>query len=57
MLAIHSTAEERSKQKYYCSFCDVVFLSKLYLDKHNSGKIHNNVVKALDELNKLNITN
>ena len=55
MLAIHATPEERSKQKYYCDVCDVVFISKLFYDKHCSGKIHNNVVKALDALNNLKV--
>jgi len=40
MLTQHSTKEERSKHKYYCSTCDYVFFSKLYLDKHINGKHH-----------------
>lgn len=46
-LKIHATEEERAKMKYYCKECDLVFFSKLYLDKHINGKIHKNLVKAL----------
>jgi len=51
MLSAHSTKEERAKEKYYCETCDYVFISKLYFDKHNSGKIHLSKIKLL-ELNK-----
>jgi len=46
-LKIHASVEERAKMKYYCKECDVVFFSKLYLDKHTDGKIHKNLIKAL----------
>ena len=49
-LKIHASVEERKKCKYYCSQCDLVFFSKLYLDKHSSGKIHTNLVKALNSI-------
>ena len=51
ILKIHETREVRSKCKYYCESCDYVFLSKLYLDKHINGKIHKNLVKALESDN------
>ena len=41
----HSTKEERSKHKYYCNYCDVVFFMEKNYTKHNSGKIHDNMVK------------
>ena len=44
VIANHSTKEERSKQKYYCSYCDGVFFSPLYLDNHNKSIVHNNNV-------------
>ena len=47
MLAIHSTKEERMKEKYYCGVCDYVFISKLYMDKHLQGKFHNSKVEAM----------
>jgi hypothetical protein len=50
VLKIHASKEERSKSKYYCDTCDLVFFSKLYLDKHNDGKIHKNLVKALNSI-------
>ena len=46
ILRIHASQEERSKQKYYCIDCDLIFFSKLYLDKHTDGKIHQNLIKA-----------
>lgn len=52
-LTQHSTKEERSKQKYYCKDCDIVFFSPLYMNKHMKGKRHANYVKAVEELNKL----
>jgi hypothetical protein len=54
-LKIHATPEDRSKQKYYCPICDVVFFCKTYQDKHNSGKIHQNKIKVLETLNNINI--
>jgi hypothetical protein len=44
VIANHSSKEERSKQKYYCSYCDSVFFSPLYLDNHNKSIVHNNNV-------------
>jgi hypothetical protein len=38
--------EERVKDKE----CDLFFFSKLYLDKHNNGKIHKNLIKALETI-------
>lgn len=29
-LTQHSTLEERTKSKYYCNICDLVFFSQLY---------------------------
>jgi len=51
ILKIHESKEERSKCKYYCNTCDYVFFSKLYLDKHINGKIHQNLFKALNSMN------
>ena len=48
MLSVHSTKEERAKEKYYCDICDYVFISKLYMDKHIQGKFHNSKIKALE---------
>lgn len=48
MLSAHSTKEDRAKEKYYCDCCDVVFISKLYYDKHVSGKKHLIMVNALE---------
>jgi hypothetical protein len=53
-LKIHSSSEERAKSPYYCSICDLVFISPLYLEKHINGKIHINLAKALDNINLLN---
>jgi hypothetical protein len=50
-LKIHASTEERAKMNYYCKECDLVFISKLYLDKHIEGKIHKNLIKALATLN------
>ena len=50
----HSTKEDRIKQKYYCSTCDIVFFCKLYLETHNKGKKHNNIIKCVEEVNKIN---
>lgn len=40
----HLTLKEKLQQKYYCSKCDVVYLSKLYLEKHNNSVKHNKVL-------------
>jgi len=50
VMTMHSTIEERSKMKYYCKVCDTVFFSPLYLDKHNIGIKHKNMIKV-NELN------
>jgi len=55
MLSAHCTKEERSQYKYYCSECDLIFISKLYHDKHKSGKIHNNRIKASKSVIEENI--
>lgn len=47
-LKFHASIEERSKMKYYCKECDLVFFSQLYMDKHTNGKIHKNLIKALE---------
>ena len=39
-LKFYASIEERSKMKYYCKECDLVFFSQLYIDKHTNGKIH-----------------
>ena len=49
MLSQHATKEERSEYKYHCSACDVIFISKLYYEKHMQGQKHANRLKA-DEL-------
>jgi len=53
MVKIHGSIEERKKQKYYCESCDVVFISKLFMDKHNSGKKHNNMLKSIQYINDI----
>jgi hypothetical protein len=53
MVQIHGSIEERKKQKYYCESCDVVFISKLFMDKHNSGKKHNNMLKSIQYINDI----
>ena len=54
VLKIHASKEERSKCKYYCDICDLIFFLKLYLDKHNNGKIHKNLTKALNSIQNKN---
>ena len=45
-VAKHATKEERARQKYYCSVCDTVFFSPLYLNNHNKNISHlTNVAK------------
>ena len=48
MLTQHSTIEVRSKSKYYCDVCDLVFFSELYKTKHLNGKRHLLFVKAIE---------
>lgn len=46
VISKHSTKEIRAQQKYYCSICDVVFFSPLYLTNHNKNISHlTNVAK------------
>lgn len=54
ILSQHSTKEERTSSKFYCIICDQVFFCKLYLDNHNNGIKHKNMIKAIDALNQLN---
>ena len=49
-LKFHAPIEERTKMKYYCKECDFIFFSKLYMDKHINGKIHKNLIKALETI-------
>jgi hypothetical protein len=45
-VARHATKEVRAQQKYYCSTCDSVFFSPLYLKNHNKNLVHlTNVAK------------
>ena len=45
-VARHATKEVRAQQKYYCSICDSVFFSPLYLKNHNKNLVHlTNVAK------------
>ena len=45
-IAKHATKEVRAQQKYYCSYCDVVFFSPLYFTNHNKNISHlTNVAK------------
>lgn len=53
MIQIHGTLEAKLKQKYYCQSCDTVFISKLYMDKHNSGKKHNNILRSIELLKEI----
>jgi len=51
-LTFHSSKEERSKHKYYCEFCDYVFISQLFYQRHCDGKQHKNIIIALESLKK-----
>ncbi len=53
MIQVHATVEEKLKQPYYCKCCDVVFVSKLYMDKHLIGKKHNNVARSLELIEEI----
>ena len=45
-IAMHSSKEVRSQQKYYCSICDSIFFSPIYLNNHNKSTSHlTNVAK------------
>ena len=46
IISQHSTIEERSKQKYYCNDCDLVFFCSIYKEKHINGIVHKNKVQA-----------
>ena len=52
-LKIHATSEERSKHKYYCKLCDIIFFCKAYQDKHNAGKVHQNKIKIEESLKEI----
>ncbi len=52
ILSQHSTIEERKKSKFYCESCDQVFFCKLYMDNHNSGIKHKNIIKNLSSKSK-----
>ena len=56
ILTVHSTKEERAKEKYYCGICDYVFISKLYMDKHIQGKFHISKVKAFESFEQMKQT-
>ena len=46
VIAKHASKEVRAQQKYYCSICDAVFFSSLYLNNHNKNISHlTNVAK------------
>jgi hypothetical protein len=55
LITQHTTKEERSKQKYYCSVCDKVFFCNTYYVKHNEGKTHKNRILAEKYLRELKI--
>ncbi len=38
----HSSAEEKSKHKFYCADCDTICLCSAYFKKHMEGKKHAN---------------
>jgi len=50
ILKIHESKEVRAKCKYYCAHCDLIFYAQKYLDKHINGKIHQNLMKALESI-------
>ena len=54
-LTQHSSKEERSKHIHYCSDCDTVFFTLSSKTAHMNGIKHKNYVKAIDELNKINL--
>ena len=54
-LIMHSTKEERMKQKYYCNECDHVCFCLSYYNKHINGIKHRNIMicnKIQNELNE-----
>ena len=53
-LQVHATPEERSKHKYYCNLCDIIFFCKAYQDKHNAGRNHLVKVKVQQSIDNLN---
>jgi hypothetical protein len=57
MLSQHASIEEKMAHKYYCDICDSIFISELCMNKHNSGRNHLNMLKAIEELDKINIKN
>jgi hypothetical protein len=46
LLSIHSTLEERAQSKYYCKDCDKVFFCSVYMNTHNNGIHHKNMILA-----------
>jgi hypothetical protein len=52
-LTQHSTLEERSKSKYYCELCDLVFFCSAYKKKHEEGKRHKNLELCMKYQNEL----
>ena len=54
MKHIKSQKHQRNgEKKYYCNICDIVFFSKLYQDKHLSGKVHLNKIKIQENLKEI----
>ncbi len=52
-IQMHGTIEEKRKQRYYCEQCDIVFISKLYMESHLAGKKHNNILKSIKLLEEI----
>ena len=53
MSEIHGSIEDKKNYNYYCDICDVILISKLYMEKHKEGKKHNNIIKSIDILNDI----
>ena len=53
IIQIHGTLEDKLKQIYYCQVYDTIFISKLYMDKHNNSKKHSNTVKSIEVLKQI----
>jgi hypothetical protein len=54
-ILIHATIEEKNKCKYYCKYCNVVFLSELYYENHMKSKKHINTITCLEKTEELKI--
>jgi hypothetical protein len=52
---MHASLEEKLKQRYYCEICDVVYISKLYMDNHLIGIRHNNMLKSIKYLENISL--